>query len=76
MSICEGMDKEDMVPIYNGILLSCKKNEIMSFTVTLLDPETIILKWSKSERQTSWYHFYVHLKNDTNELTYKIETDT
>ena len=25
------MDKKDMVPIYNGILLSHKRNEIVSF---------------------------------------------
>ena len=29
MSIDKGMDTEDMVHIYNGILLSPKKNKIM-----------------------------------------------
>ena len=33
MSISRGMDKEDVVHIYNGILLS-HKNEIMPFTAT------------------------------------------
>ena len=36
MSINRGMDKEDVVQIYNGILLSYKKNEIMSFSAEIV----------------------------------------
>ena len=37
------MDKEDMVHIYNGILLSHKMTEIMPFAAIRIDLEIIIL---------------------------------
>ena len=49
------MDKEDMVYIHNGILLSHKKNEIMPFTVTWTDIQIIILS-EVSETEKDKYH--------------------
>ena len=37
------MDKEEVVHTYNGILLSHKKNKIMSFVETWMQLEIIIL---------------------------------
>ena len=42
ISTDRGIDKEDVVHIYNGILL-IKKNEIMPFAATWMEPQIIIL---------------------------------
>ena len=49
------MDKEDVVHIYNGILLSHKKNEIMPFAATWMDLEIIILS-EVSQKEKDKYH--------------------
>ena len=43
------MDKEGVVYIHNGILLSHKKNKIIPFAATWMDPE--IIKLMKTEKQ-------------------------
>ena len=43
MSIDRGMDKEDVVHVYNGILLSHYKDEMMPLATTWMDPEIVIL---------------------------------
>ena len=84
LSIDRWMDKEDVLYIYiyihthNGILLSHKKSEILSFATTWMDVEITILS-EISQRKTNiiWYHLYVESKkNDTNELIYKTELDS
>ena len=36
-SISRGVDKENVIGVYSGILLSCKKNEIMPYAATRMD---------------------------------------
>ena len=44
-----------MVHIYNGILLSHKRNEIASFAETRMDLETVILS-EASQKEKNEYH--------------------
>ena len=49
MSIDEGMDKEDVVHIYDGILLSCWKKECNNAMCRDMDgPRDCCTEWSKS----------------------------
>ena len=48
------MDKEDVIHIYDGILLSCYRNETLSFVEMWMDLDSVI--WSKvsqKEKQVS-----------------------
>ena len=72
------MDNEDVVHIYNGILLSQKKNEIIPFAAKWMDLEIIILS-EVSQKEKDKYHMISHmwnLKYGTNEPIYKPETDS
>ena len=72
------MDKEDIVHIHDGILLSHNKNEIVPFAATWMDLEIIILsEVSQTNKNIIWYHLYVESKkNDINELIYETEIDS
>ena len=62
MSIDRGMDKEDMVHIYNGILAT-KKNEIMPFAATWMDLEIIILS-EVSQRKTNIILYFSYVESN------------
>ena len=71
------MDQEDTVRIYNGILLSHKKTEILPFAATWVGLETIILSEVR-QRKTNIImisHMW-NLKNNTNEPIYKTDTNS
>ena len=54
------MDKKDVVRIYNGILLSHKKNKIMPFAATWIDPEMIILS-EVNQTEKDKYHMILFI---------------
>ena len=74
MSINREMDKEDVVHIYSGILLSHKKSEIMPFAATWMQLEIIILS-EVSQRKHGIIYMW-NLKYGTNELIYKAGADS
>ena len=59
MNICV-MDKEEVASTCNGILLSHKKNKIMPFAATRMDPEIITVREaSQKEEDISYYITYI-----------------
>ena len=76
MFIARWIDNEDVVHIYNGILLSNKKewnNAICSMDAT----RNYHTMWSKTERQISFdITFMWNLKYGINKSIYKTETDS
>ena len=61
MSIDRGIDREDVVHIYNRILLSHIKNEIGPFKDAWIDLDTVKQSEVKSERekQMSYINTYI-----------------
>ena len=53
------MDKEDVVHIYNGILLSHKKEHIWVSSKEVDEPRAYYTEWSKSERQKHCILMYI-----------------
>ena len=56
---CPLTDKEDSVPIHNGILLSHKKNEIMPFVSKQIYLEIIILSQVSQTEKDKYYIIYM-----------------
>ena len=68
------MDEEDIVYIHNRILLSHKKNKIMSFAATWMQPDILTLSKSERERQITYDVTYIwNLIFSTNEPFHKKE---
>ena len=78
MSIDRWMDKEDVVYLYNGILLSHKKEGNNAICSNMDVSRHYHTKWNKPDKDK--YHvislMYGYKNNDTNELIYKTEIDT
>ena len=75
MSINEGTDKEDVLHIYNGLLLTIKKSEMLS-AATWMALEIIILsEVSQTKSNAVWYYLHVEFNflNGISKLIYKIE---
>ena len=56
-SLHKGMDKEDEVPRYNGILLNCKKEQILPLAAMGMDLVNIIRSEvsQKEKDKSTWY---------------------
>ena len=79
MSIDRWTDKEDVVHIYNGILLSHKKEQNNAIHSNMDATRDYHIKWSKSERERQIPYditYRWNLKYDTNEPIYETETDS
>ena len=58
-----GRDKEDVVPVHNGVLLSHKRNETVLLAATWVDLEVITLsEASQTKTNAIGYHLYVESK--------------
>ena len=60
MSISRVMDKEDVVHIYNGILLSHKKNEMEVFVMRWMELESVIQS-EVSQKEKNKYSMLTHI---------------
>ena len=63
MSINRGMDKEDVVHIYNGILLSHKKEWNWVICSEVNGPRDCHTEWSKSEREKEISYIKAYMWN-------------
>ena len=78
MYYIHSMEKEDVVHIYNGILLSHKKEQNNAICSNADGPRDYT-KWSKSEREKQIPYditYMWNLKYDTDEHIYETETES
>ena len=62
MFIDRGMDKEDVVHIYNGILLSHKNKWNSAICRDVDKPRDCHIEWSKSEREKQILYNIVYIQ--------------
>ena len=70
------IDKEDLVYIHNGILLSHKNDWNNAICNNMDGPRDYHTKWSKSEKERQIVYDIIYmwnLKTDTNEHIYRTE---
>ena len=60
MSVGRGRDEEDVVHMYNVILLIIVKDEIVSFAVTWMDLEIVMLS-RVNQKKKDKYHMMVYV---------------
>ena len=75
--ICPSTDewiKKNVAHIHNEVL-AIKNNEIMPICRNMDGPRNHHTKWSKSDKDKYYITYLWNLKNNTNKLIYKIETD-
>ena len=63
MSIDGGMDKQDVVHIYHGILLSYKKEQNNAICSNMNGPRDCHSEWSKSDRERQTSHDIAYMWN-------------
>ena len=63
MSTDRWMDKEVVVHIYNGIVLSHKKEQIWVSSGEVDEPRACHIKWNKSEREKQILHINTYIWN-------------
>ena len=61
MSINRGVDKGDVAHIYNGILVSHKKERKNAICINMDGPRDCHIKQSKSDRERQVSHGIIHL---------------
>ena len=66
MPIDRQMDKEDVVHVYNGILLSQERNEIGSFVETWMHLETVIQSEVSQKEKKKISHINAYMWNPEN----------
>ena len=67
------MDKDDVVHVYNGKLLSHKKECNNAICSNMARPRDYYIKWSKPDNII--YYLYVESKTGTNEIICETEID-